>query len=105
MSKVISDKEYFEISKISYDNEILNSGNNVKIEGDIKWKVLESIDNKKSGLQGAALVPANEYEDVKSGKKEPSNMIFVSRGTENLTEELKNIKKNGLHKKSATRNV
>ena len=86
----LSDKEYFEVCNESYKKDILIEGKEIEIKEKSKqseiWKVLESVDNKKSGLQGSALVPANEYDDIKSGKIEPSNMIFVSRGTENLTD-------------------
>lgn len=82
----LKDQEYYELNKISYDDKILNKGNSIEIKNEAKWKVIDSIDNKKSGLQGAALVPAEEYEDITSGKQEPSNMVFVSRGTNNLTD-------------------
>lgn len=82
----ISDKEYFKLCNESYKDSVIGNGNDIEIGNELKWKVLDSVDNKKSGLQGSALVPAKEYDDIKSGKKEPSNIVFVSRGTENLTD-------------------
>lgn len=102
MQKGMSDEEYYKLCKESYDNEILKDGKDIKIQvstKEIKWKVLDSVDNKKSGLQGSVLVPSEEYEDIKSGKKEASNMIFISRGTENLTDWACNISDLGTYPK------
>lgn len=83
----LSDKEYFELCNESYKKDILIKGKVLlNTNTKEKWKVLDSVDNEKSGLQGSALVPSEEYEDIKSGKKEPSNIVFVSRGTEDLTD-------------------
>lgn len=84
MANILTDEEYYELCKESYDDEILKEGELIKITNGESWAVLESVDNKKSGLQGSALVPAEEYEDIKSGNIEPSNVVFVSRGTESL---------------------
>ncbi|EPY6473098.1 lipase family protein [Clostridium sporogenes] len=102
MERVITDKEYFKMCKKSYDDDVLKNGNSIKFrEGtkEIKWRVLDSVDNEKSGLQGSALVPSKEYEAIKSGKKKPSNMVFVSRGTENLTDWACNISDLGTYQK------
>lgn len=102
MKRVITDKEYYELCKISYDDKILSIGNNIKLQSgtkEISWKVINSIDNDKSGLQGAALIPSEEYEDVKTGKNQPSKMVFVSRGTENLTDWSCNISDLGTYPK------
>lgn len=93
----LSDLEYFELCDKSYEKDILEKGKLLTNTKD-KWKVLDSIDSS-SGLQGSALVPANEYEDIKKGKKEPSNIVFVSRGTENLTDWACNISDLGTYPK------
>ncbi|WP_250674474.1 hypothetical protein LZ906_016605 (plasmid) [Paraclostridium ghonii] len=102
MQKEMSDEEYYDLCNKSYKDEILRGGNDIKIQAgtkEIKWKVLDSVDNKKSGLQGSALVPSEEYEDIKSGKKEASNMVFLSRGTESLTDWACNISDLGTYPK------
>lgn len=86
MTRVITDEEYYKLCDKSYDDKILQEGNLIETKNGGSWKVIEKIDKEKSGLQGSALVPSIEYEDIKSGKIEPSNMIFVSRGTESLTD-------------------
>lgn len=46
------------------------------------WEIVTEINDKKSGLQGAMVVPRSEYGKVVYHHQRPSQAIFVARGTE-----------------------
>jgi len=81
MSNKITEKSYWELSKEIYKDENLKNGKEIYTK-DGTFYVVEPID-KKNGLQAAAVVSQADYKKIQAGKQ-PSNVIFVSRGTEEL---------------------
>lgn len=93
-----ADSDYWNLSNNIYSDSYLEKAALFNGAEDIKnptpelkshnWRTVSSINDEQSGLQGAMVVPSKEYKDVISGKKKPSQAIFVSRGTEEFGKDL-----------------
>lgn len=91
----ITDADYWTLANKIYDDEKLrpkakfyaqNSLNNPDqdIVDHHNWKTVTSINDKNSDLQAAMVVPSDEYDAVVKHHQQPSQAIFVSRGTSSL---------------------
>ena len=81
MSNKIKDESYSNLSFGVYEDELLEKNAEIKTK-DGTYKVIDSIDND-SGLQAIAVVNKKDYKKIQIGEK-PDNIIFVSRGSEQI---------------------
>lgn len=93
MTKInATDADYWTLAHDIYQNKYLTPGQKFYTDESIsnptqdiiknhKWETIVSINNKNSDLQAAMVVPADEYDDVVNYHKQPSQAIFVARGT------------------------
>lgn len=87
-----TDADYWALANGIYEDEKLIKGKYFNAKDSVKhpnqdiidnhnWRTVTSINNKNSDLQAAMVVPANEYDAVVKQHQQPSQAVFVSRGT------------------------
>lgn len=93
MTKInATDADYWTLAHNIYKNKYLTPGQEFQTKKSIKnpdqdiidnhnWITVTSINDKNSDLQAAMVVPADEYEAVVKHHQQPSQAIFVARGT------------------------
>lgn len=77
--------DYLNLSKEIYNDRYFNGTlkfKKIKGKDNQTWEIVTKINDKKSGLQGAMVVPKSEYGKVVYHHQRPSQAIFVARGTE-----------------------
>ncbi len=87
-----TDADYWALADGIYEDEQLTPGQEFDtaksvsnptqdIKENHKWVTVTSINDKNSDLQAAMVVPADEYDAVVKYHQQPSQAIFVARGT------------------------
>jgi len=78
----LTDEQYFDLSDKVYEDKYLKPGQTIISDTGNDWIVINSVDDP-SGLQGIAVVPLKDYQDMQSGKitKYP-DVVFASRGSQ-----------------------
>lgn len=93
MTKInTTDADYWTLAHEIYDDEYLKLGKTFHTSDSLKnpsqdikenhnWITITSINDPNSDLQAAMVIPADEYDAVVNHNQQPSQAIFVARGT------------------------
>lgn len=88
----LTDEQYFSLAEKVYDDDVLSNGKAIKSSDEKWWVVINSVDQSVSDLQGVAVVPKSDYDNMQAGKiSNYPNITFVSRGTSSTTDWEQNL--------------